>query len=140
MIVLHSRTPEKNGFILKHRMRQDMGDHRLPGDADQNLRQRNCLPGGRYDSIAAPFADLKFAAGITVADLGANRGNISFEEAHPNAHGWVEAYLPGYSKDGSLAVVRALVGPSPHGAVVTALLEKNGDKWTVKWHQLSYFA
>ena len=60
--------------------------------------------------------------------------------AHPKARGWVHAYLPGYSKDGSRAIVRAGVGPSAHGATLTALLEKRGDKWVVKWHYIAFYA
>ena len=63
----------------------------------------------------------------------------SFSAAHPKACGWAEAYLPGYSKDGLRAIVRAGVGPSAHGAVVTALLEKIDGRWVVKWHHIASY-
>jgi hypothetical protein len=59
--------------------------------------------------------------------------------AHPKARGFLDAYLPGYSKDGTHAVVRAGVDPSAHGAMLTAVLEKRGDKWTVVWYYIAYF-
>ena len=68
------------------------------------------------------------------------RSFTSFEDAHPKARGWLEAYLPGYSKDGTRAVVRAGVGPWAHAAMLTAVLEKRGDKWTVVWYYVARFA
>ena len=142
-IVLHTRTPEKTGFIQSHQMRIDIGDHTLPSDVERDLQRRNSKP-GTYDAIEASFADLKFAPGIVVADLtdkrAGRRASRAFEETHPKARGWLEAYLPGYSKDGSRAVVRGGTGPSAHGAMVTALLEQSGDKWVVKWHFLAWYA
>lgn len=146
VIVLHSRTPEKTGFLQAHQMRSDIGGYSLPGDAEQDLRSRNTPPNAKpdtYDAVAASFTNLTFAAGIAVADLtdkwGGRRFFRTFEEAHPNARGWVKTYLPGYSKDGSRAIVRAAVGPSAHGAMVTALLEKRGDQWVVKWHDIAWY-
>ena len=52
----------------------------------------------------------------------------SFWESYPNARGFVRAYLPGYSEDANQALVRAGVGPSAHGAMLTALMEKQGEK------------
>ena len=40
-IVLHTRTPEKTGFIQSHQMRHDIGGHTLPDDAERDLRSRN---------------------------------------------------------------------------------------------------
>lgn len=147
VIVLHARTPTKTGFLQSHQMRNDIGDHTLPGDAEQDLRQRNTPSDAKpdtYDAVAASFTDLKFGAGILVADLTPiwkqRRSLRAFENAHPKPRGWVEAYLPGYSKDGSLAVLRAFVGPWAHAATVTALLEKKGDKWIVKWHHIARYA
>lgn len=50
------------------------------------------------------------------------------------------AFLPGYSEDGSYAVVRAAVGPWAHAAMLTAVLEKSGDKWIVKWYCITRYA
>jgi hypothetical protein len=143
-IMLHSRTPEKTGMIKPEQMQHDIGEgHTIPEEIRRDLLRRNAQP-GTYDSRAAPFGGLKLDQRIVVADLTGKLGGRSssgaFEEAYPKARGWIEAYLPGYSKDGSRAVVRAWAGPSPHGAVVTAILEKSGDKWLVKWHYLAFFA
>ena len=146
-IVLHTRTPEKTGFLQSHQMRTDIGDHTLPGEAERDLRRRNSPPDAKpdtFDSAEASFTNLTFSAGIVVADLshvlGQRRGHGPFAAAHPRARGWVRAYLPGYSTDGSRAIVRAGVGPSAHGAMLTALLEKRGDKWLVKWHHIARYA
>ncbi len=130
-VVLHVRTPEKTGFLQSHQMKSDIGGHSLPGDAT-------------YEAVVASFTNLTFRVGIVVADLtdkwGGRRFYRAFEDAHPKARGWVQAYLPGYSNDGARAVVRAGVGPSAHGAMVTALLEKSGDRWLVKWHYIAWYA
>lgn len=147
VIVLHARTPKKTGFLTPDQMRSDIGRHTLPGDAERDLRRRNSLPGTKpdtYEAVAAFFTNLTFGAGIVVADLTDKMGDRysygAFADANPKARGWVEAYLPGYSKDGTRAVVRAGVGPSAHGAMVTALLVKKGDKWAVKWYDIAFYA
>lgn len=143
-IVLHTRTPDKTGFLMSHQMRSDIGSHNLPNDVEEDLRRRNTPPAAKpdtYDAIAASYTNLTFAAGIVVANVTDKLGGRSyaFEEAYPKARGYVRPYLPGYSTDGTRAVVRAGVGPSPHGAMVTALLEKRGDKWVVKWHHIARY-
>lgn len=146
-IVLHARTPKKTGFIQPGQMRHDIGDHTLPADAESNLRRRNTKSDAKpdaYEAVEAYFTNSSWGAAIEVADLTdlwkQRRSFSAFAEAHPKARGWVEAYLPGYSQDGYRAVVRAGVGPSAHGAMVTALLEKQGGNWVVKWHHLARYA
>lgn len=118
----------------------------MPSDAESDLRRRNTLADAApdsYDSVQASYADLSFAAGIVVTDLTENwkqRSFGSFEGAYPKARGWLEAYLPGYSEDGTCAVVRAGVGPWAHAAMLTAVLEKSGEKWVVKWYHVAFFA
>jgi hypothetical protein len=142
-IVLNERTPEKTGMIRPEQMEHDIGKgHTIPGDVQNDLLRRNEKP-GTYDSQLASFAALKFAQRVVVANVTAisqgDRFGRAFEQAHPTARAWVEAWLPGYSKDGTKAVVRAWIGPSDHGAVVTAFLEKRADKWVIKWHYLARF-
>jgi hypothetical protein len=146
-IVLHTQTPEKTGFLQSHQMRSDVGGHTLPSDAERDLQRRNSPPNAKadtYDAVAASFTNLTFSAGVVVADLTSTwkdrRSFSAFEEAYPKARGYVRAYLAGYSKDGTRALVRATAGPSAHGAMVTALLEKSGGKWVVKWHHIAWYA
>ncbi len=147
LVVLHARTPEGTGYLMSQQMRIDIGSHTLPSDVEGDLRRRNTPPDAKpdtYDAVTAFYTNLTFAAGITVADLsdkwGGPRFYGAFEKAYPKARGWLEAYLPGYSTDGTRAVVRAGAGPSPHGAMVTALLEKRDGKWVVKWHHIAWYA
>ena len=146
-IVLHTRTPEKTGFLMSDQIRSEIDHRTLPNDAESDLRRRNTPADAKpdtYDSITAFYTNLTFAAGIVVADLTetwkGRRSFTSFEDAHPKARGWLEAYLPGYSKDGTRAVVRAGVGPWAHAAMLTAVLEKRGDKWVVVWYYVARFA
>jgi len=146
-IVLHTRTPEKTGFLMSHQIRSEIDSRTLPGDAESDLRRRNMPADGKpdtYDSVTAFYANLTFAAGIVVANLTevwkGRRSFASFQDVHPKARGWLEAYLPGYSKDGTRAVVRAGVGPWAHAAMLTAVLEKRGDRWVVVWYHVARFA
>jgi hypothetical protein len=146
-IVLDAGTPEKTGFLMPHQIRSEIDGRSLPDDAEIDMRRRNTLVDAKpdaYDSVKASYTNLTFAAGIVVADLTEmwkQRGSFrSFEDAHPKARGWLEAYLPGYSKDGTRAVVRAGVGPWAHAAMLTAVLEKRGDKWVVAWYHVARFA
>jgi hypothetical protein len=145
-IVLHTRTPPKTGFLMSHQIRSDIGNRTLPGGTEDDLRQRNTPTDAKpdtYQSATAFYTNLTFAAGVLVADLTEirkqRRSFRSFEVAHPTARGFLESYLPGYSKDGTQAIVRAGVGPSPHSAMLTAVLEKSGDKWVVKWYYIAQY-
>lgn len=145
-VVLHARTPEKTGFLHSSQMRADIAKQILPADAVTDLRERNTPPDAKtntYPAVAASYTNLTFSTNILVAELSPlwkdRRLLNAFEQAYPQARGYVQSYLPGYSKDGNQAVVRAMVGPTPHGAMLTVLLEKTGDTWTVKWHRLVRF-
>src|SRR6185436_6720103 len=48
-IILHARTPEKTGFIQPPQMRSDTRGHKLPSDAEQDLRRRNSPPNAKPD-------------------------------------------------------------------------------------------
>ena len=146
-IVLDTSTPEKTGFLMSHQIRSEIGSRTLPSDAESDLRRRNTPAGAKpdtYDSVTAYYTNLTFAAGIVVTNLSeisrGRRLSASFADAHPKARGFLDAYLPGYSKDGTRAVVRAGVGPWAHAAMLTAVLEKRGDKWTVVWCYVARFA
>jgi hypothetical protein len=145
-IVLHARTPEKTGFLTSAQIRGDLGSRRLPADAVSDLRSRNTPADTKpdtYDSVAAYYTNLTFATGIIVADLTKTWEQVlpfrSFKEAYPKSRGWLESYLPGYSKDGTRAVIRAGVGPWAHAAMLTALLEKVDGKWVVKWYDIALY-
>src|SRR5881628_3416559 len=56
MIVLHTRTPEKTGFLMSNQIRSDVGSRTLPSDAENDLRRRNTPRDAKpdtYDSVMA---------------------------------------------------------------------------------------
>jgi hypothetical protein len=55
----------------------------------------------------------------------------TFETVFPHAKGWIQAFLPAYSVDGSEAVFLGRVGPSPHGSVVAAHLHLKDSAWVL---------
>jgi hypothetical protein len=71
-IVLHTRTPEKTGFLMPHQIRAEIGSRKLPGDAGSDMRRRNTPTGEKpdtYDSVTATYTNLAFAHGIVVTNL-----------------------------------------------------------------------
>lgn len=150
IIVLNARTPEKTGFIQEAQIQSDIRGFMLIGEAESDLRRRNLASdpkADKYDAVEAYYTNLTFDARITVADLAkvASKGRARFADlelikAYPCARGFVTSFLPGYSKDGDAAVVRAFVGPWPHGATIRALLERDGKTWTVKWYRVARYA
>lgn len=98
-IVLHVRTPEKTGFLMSGQIRSDLGNRTLPDDTEGDLRPRNTpadAKAGPFDTVTAFYTNLAFAAGIVVTNLSEirqqGRSFRSFEDAHPRARGWLEAY------------------------------------------------
>ncbi len=145
VIVLNVRTPEKTGMLRPEQVRHDIGEgHTISEDLQRDLLRRNERP-GTYEARVATFGKLKLDRRIVVADIAARMDQVkgsryyAFEHAFPTARGYAKAYLPGYSKDASIAVVRASVGPSPHGAMATIVLERSGDTWLVKWLYIAWF-
>ncbi len=145
LIVLHAQTPEYSGMIRPEQIRGEIREgFTIPDGIQRDLLRRNEQPGS-YRARVASFSDLEFDQQILVAEVTAQQERFketrfdAFAMAYPRARGYVEAYLPGYSKDGSHALVRACVGPSPHGAMATILVERSGHKWLVKWCYIALF-
>jgi hypothetical protein len=67
------------------------------------------------------------------------RAGIGFADKHPQARGWVQVYLPGYSKPRDQAVLRFYLGPSAHGAAGTYFLNKQDGVWRVKWRDFAFY-
>ena len=136
-IVLHRRTPKKvEPIINAFQVNYETGGRVLPKDAWDDLERRNVVrldPNARLIS----YENLAFPEGIQVANAFPSAEGIfigkTFEEVYPQARGWVEAYVPGFSKDGKTAVVRARVGPSEKRAMLTAILRLQGGNWVVAW-------
>ena len=61
-----------------------------------------------------------------------------FKTKFPNARGFVQTWMPGYSQDGNTAIVRFRCGPprdqqNSAGQVGTFLFSRRGDHWEVQW-------
>ncbi len=145
--LLHARTPESGYEVGSEQLQLYIDNHKIPEDLERELRHRNTPPDAKFGSdgaIAAWFTNLSFGPRVVIADLTGKMGDRffsrAFRDAYPNARGWMQSFLPGYSPDGSRALVRGWVGPSYHGAMVTAVLVKKGNRWKVKWHYIAWFA
>jgi hypothetical protein len=139
-MVLDFRTPGGNRLFQPDVMwrPRDIGPgHAIPKDVQYDAARRN-------GDVPASFSSLKFDARIILTELprssGRSRGDPQwFQHAWPNGRAWVHAWLPGYSTDGNQAIVRGWIGPSAHGALLTAFLAKNGGSWAVEWYYFDRF-
>ena len=158
VVVLHRVTAGPSGYLAAHQIQSDLRDHSVPSDALADLELRNSgirqtpamdvalpdKPGTPLDGLAPT------APNVVVADLdklppgdslGLRGPYETFATTYPQAKGYVNAWLPGYSTNGRRAVVRFLCGPTPHGASATCLLEKDaGGRWNVLWCDFAVYA
>ncbi|MBL8518304.1 MAG: hypothetical protein JNM76_15195 [Betaproteobacteria bacterium] len=144
-IVLHTRTPIGTVFLSPNQISADSGRRTLSEELVAALRRRNTpdkLGSDPYESVGASYGGLSFSSNIVVSDVTHVRKQqlefSAFKKAYPRARGWLEVFLPGYSRDGDRAMVRAFAGPSPHGAVLTAELRNLDGRWFVDWHHLAF--
>jgi hypothetical protein len=96
----------------------------------------------RRNTKAVLLGDFKYGEPVLVADIMV-RPQLYAKEL-PKEYAEVKAYayiwLPGYSMDGSAALVRLLFGPTPHGASATYLLTKKNGAWNVTKWAFAYYA
>ena len=112
-------------------------DKGVPEDALQDLRSRN--PKGTSYSLAAYRpTDPR----VVVADLGPvfrrdPEGDAVYA-SYPDARGYVQPLLPGYSRDGRTAVFRFSFGPTGHWGFGSYRLDREGGRWAVTSRFLFY--
>jgi hypothetical protein len=142
-IALHRRTPKGiKPLIDQAEVSYDTGAKAMPKDAWDDLVRRNVA---RLDPNAREihYEGLQFDPRIQVGNAfpGPEPPFLgkTFEDVFPKARAWVEAYVPGYSKDGKTAIVRARFGPAGHLATLTAILNLQGGKWNVVWRRFSVY-
>jgi hypothetical protein len=77
---------------------------------------------------------------ILLRDLSAiDRDIMGFYSRFPDASGYVETWLPGYSRDGQTALLSFTFGPNPHGAVGCYVLRKTNGCWKISERRIRYF-
>lgn len=143
MIVVHERTPKIGGYFLASHLHKAADNRHLPVDAIESLQERNAVPESNA-SVHAVFTNLQVEKRVVVADLSEvwnerRRSSQRFTDEFPTARVWMVPYLPGYSKDGMTTLVRASVGPWPHPAMLTAVLQKDNDMWKVEWYHITFY-
>jgi len=132
-VVLHIRNPEKNGIL--DQTEGDIRDRKLDAELLAGLKERNT--GVNYDSSLFSFKDFRLDPRVVIADV--EGMTAKFHHVHRRAKAHFTAFAPGYSRDGSRAVVRAWIGPSPHGATITYRLDLRDGVWQVAWRELAIY-
>jgi hypothetical protein len=73
--------------------------------------------------------------------LSASDGDfVSFGSHYPTARGYVEAILPGYSRDGREALFFFRLGPTEHGAFGCYYLKKLDGRWEIALKRIYYLS
>lgn len=108
-------------------------------DLIAELRKRNTekFP----DSKEISYRKLKLDRRIELVDLDTLLTNTRFQR-NPKilkCRAYFRMYAPGFSKDGNQALVRSVIGTSPHGATATWLLELHQGRWNVKWMEIAAY-
>jgi len=107
----------------------------LPTAMFDRLRERN--------RQIFSLANLKGMQDVVVEMLGTSPDVTfflpSFKEKYPDAIAIINLWMPAYSKDKTLALVRFHFGPTAHGACATYLLVKSQGRWTVKHSKFAYY-
>ncbi len=140
-IILDTLSPGPSPYLRGEQIDGELNgqqDKVIPHDALIDLVNRN----GMKRAWAGP--DLTNDR-ITLLDLDAYAlsGSSSTRpyvfEKHPECFAWVQAWRPGYSRDGMTALVRFGIGPTAHFACGTYLLRRDGEGWTVVWGHIASF-
>jgi hypothetical protein len=108
--------------------------HRAPEEIWADLKRRN--PEGRTYSLSSYHSS---NPQILVRNLSKVEAALDFQTLFPDARGYVESFLPGYSPDGKFALFRFRFGPTPHGAVGHYLLGRERGHWQILWRSLGYY-
>ena len=143
-IVLNERNPKSvEPLINASEVNYETGRKDLPKDAWDDLVRRNVIrqnPNSRQISYQGLQFDPKIQVGNAFPGPEPPYIGKTFEDVYPTARGWICAWVPGYSKDGKTAVVRAQVGPVTHVATLTAILRELNGKWIVIWRRYSVYS
>lgn len=136
-LVLDEYTPGDSDHLLHRAIAAGLGGKvRISYKVEGALRDRNKAP-----VSLGPFKCDN--PSIIVRDLSKLQGtyrSTAFRTAYPNAVGFVKTWLPVYSNNGDVALLRFSFGPTAHGAVGTYILMKEDGRWNVMWRSLKYFA
>ena len=98
-----------------------------------NLRRRNGVPKyeqpNRHAWVGLRLPSLQISE--AEFDIRRPEGRKEFLQRYPSASGFVSAWLPGYSDDGTTAIVEFVGGPSPELLGVYVLTKAKGQ-WIIR--------
>jgi hypothetical protein len=108
-------------------------DKPIPDEVKNSFLERN--PQGKRFLLAGYQPS---NSKILVRDLRQVDQDLGFASQFPDARGYVESYLPAYSRDGRTALVLFSFGPTPHGAIGCYLLHKASGFWMISERMIAY--
>ena len=102
---------------------------------DDSLRRN---PPGHRISIA-PYHPIDHD--VVVRALGDTNDdfNLEFANRFPEARGYVQSWLPGFTEDGQTALFGFFYGPEPHGGFGCYSLTRENGRWKVKGWSIGNF-
>jgi hypothetical protein len=132
LLVVDKATPGAATGIARH-----CNAPSLPAAVVSEMRQDllNRNPAGRRFSLSTyrPNDPL-----IQIRDLGGADVDLEFEAVFPGARGYIQPYLPGYSRDGKAAMVGFGFGPTAHEAAGWYVVTWENGAWKIQHRFLGY--
>lgn len=130
-LILDARSEEGVFMELRdwHELKKSLEDEGIDPEIIDDFNDRNPRK-VRFDLTGYKPANL----GIIVRDL-ESIGLRRFDMPP-----WVQTWLPAYSKDGRVALLRFWFGPSPHGSGGFYLLKKANGRWEILGKALFHYA
>jgi hypothetical protein len=125
-IVLREQTAGASGYLSDDELNGEHFDEKtyfIPAEIRDDLRRRNPKEPVSLREFKPSSAKILVRELNELKHVRPRRVRFEFVRICPIARGYVVSWLPGYSKDGQTAVVRALWGPTPHGATTTYMLK-----------------
>ena len=109
---------------------QDAGGT-LSSDLKRRFRRRNTasVPIGGIVEQSPLF--------VTVSKHGIRRSRFAVD--YPKAKAYVYLWLPGYSRNGTSAIVSFFFGPRHHPTQAFYKLKRSGEVWQIEWHKFNYY-
>lgn len=119
---------------FSHQIDVDLGPDRrgqITLEMRKELRRRNTRP--------VSLKGHEFSSSLVLTDSKSIPNRRSWFDPKSEFRGYAYTYLPGFSSDRTLAVIRLGFGPTPHGASATYFFEKTNSRWMLKWSKLAYY-
>ena len=93
----------------------------------------------RRNTISVPIAEVVEQSRFFVAVSENGIRRFRFADDYPKAKAYVYLRRPGYSRNGTSAILSFFFGPRHHTTQAFYKLRKSGEGWQIEWHKFNYY-